>query len=167
MTGKIYYWDSCCFLALIKDELRESGQMKGLEQVQEHFDKNECKIISSVILRMEVLVGQWNDKHTEIFDDMLKRRNMQEIEINSKITKLAMEIREFSFNQPQSPNLSIPDVLHLATAIIFKADGFHTFDGCGKNKGITDYNHNVAGHDLLIKMPFLDQQDLNFDEKDK
>ncbi len=168
MGGKIYYWDSCCFLALIKNELREPGQMNGLIQVQEQFDRNECTIMSSVILRMEVLKGKWDDKHTEIFNGMLKRRNMQEIEINSEITQFATEIREFSFNQSsesKKPKLSVPDVLHLATAIILEANEFHTFDGCGNNKGIIDYNHNVAGHDLLIKMPFLDQQSLDFDEK--
>ena len=48
-TDPVYYWDSCLFLAWIKDEQRPTGEMDGVREVVERFKRREVKIITSVL----------------------------------------------------------------------------------------------------------------------
>ncbi len=48
-TEPIYYWDSCLFLAWIKDEERPSGEMDGVREVIERVKRRDAKIITSVL----------------------------------------------------------------------------------------------------------------------
>jgi hypothetical protein len=57
--------------------------------------------------------------------------------------------------------LSSPDSIRLATAIIFNAEEFHTFDGSGgkkRNGDLLPLSGNVAGHRLKICVPYADEQ---------
>jgi len=54
-------------------------------------------------------------------------------------------------------NVETPDAIHLATAITYEADEFHTLDGAGKKKRSTDLlklGTKIAGrYNLLICKP--------------
>ncbi len=47
-TDPIYYWDSCLFLAWIKDEERKSGDMDGVREVIQRVKQRDARIITSV-----------------------------------------------------------------------------------------------------------------------
>jgi hypothetical protein len=51
--------------------------------------------------------------------------------------------------------LSVPDAIHLATAVLYRVDEFHTFDMEGRSKslGLIPLSGNVAGHRLIICKP--------------
>lgn len=54
----------------------------------------------------------------------------------------------------------MPDAIHLASAILYDATEFHTFDGAraGANKaGLLTLDGNVAGHRLKICAPKAEQ----------
>ena len=50
-----YYWDTCLFLAWIKDEERLSGEMDGVREIIERSKRREVKIVTSVLTTVEVL----------------------------------------------------------------------------------------------------------------
>jgi len=54
-TDPIYYWDSCLFLAWIKDEERKSGDMDGVREVIQRVKQRDARIITSVLTLTEVL----------------------------------------------------------------------------------------------------------------
>jgi hypothetical protein len=79
------------------------------------------------------------------------------VDITDKVLTLSKEIREWN------SKISTPDAIHLATAILYEAEEFHTTDGGGKRKRAGDLiplNGNVAGHRLRICIPRADQYGL-------
>ena len=76
-----------------------------------------------------------------------------------RIATLASELRNYYQLQKVVdglPALSSPDATHLATAIHFEVSEFQTFDARDepkKRRGLLPLNGNVAGHNLLIRMP--------------
>jgi hypothetical protein len=65
--------------------------------------------------------------------------------------------------------LLTPDAIHLATAIHYNADEFHTFDGSKPRtprdkrytrSGLLLLDGNVAGHGLTVCKPTADQYEL-------
>ena len=44
----IYYWDSCLFLAWLKDEERKLGEMDGVREIIERSKRREVKILGLV-----------------------------------------------------------------------------------------------------------------------
>lgn len=70
-----------------------------------------------------------------------------------------------SKNGPTGLTLTVPDSLHLATAILYRATEFHTFDENDKPKqnalGLLPLSGDVAGHKLKICKPEAKQFGLN------
>ena len=54
-TEPTYYWDSCLFLAWIKDEERPGREMDGVYDVAESISKNHFTLLTSVMAQTEVL----------------------------------------------------------------------------------------------------------------
>src|SRR5277367_6240872 len=65
-----------------------------------------------------------------------KRRNVVQISVDTRISQRASAIRNY-YNQ-RGTKLTTPDSIHLATAIIYEADEFHTLDGDGKRQRAND-----------------------------
>jgi hypothetical protein len=59
--------------------------------------------------------------------------------------------------------VSVPDAIHLATALIYRADEFHTFDGKnGRNTlGLLPLSGDVGGHKLTICKPVAKSPELD------
>jgi hypothetical protein len=57
------------------------------------------------------------------------------------------------------PGLSTPDSVHLATAILYRVDEFHTFDERDKpgSLGLIPLSGDAAGHSLVICKPRVEQ----------
>lgn len=161
LTGKkIIAWDSCIFLAWLQDEKREFGVMEGIEEVVRKIHGGEVVLVTSQVTNIEVLESRLSSEAQKKWKEIFNRRNCQMIDLNPRVSEKAAFIRDY-YDQ-RGIKLSVPDSVQLATAIIFAAEEFHTFDGSGKkrNGDLLPLNGNVAGHKLKICVPYAEQGSL-------
>ena len=164
-TGKpIIYWDTCVILAWIKNESRPNNEMDGVNEVARQIHNNEVILLTSAFTDIEVLQSTLNDDARDKFDKLFKRKNCQKAAIDHRITALSSEIRDYYQSRKdidQLPTITSPDAVHLATAIHYNADVFHTFDEnniINRRRALIPLSGNVAGHNLLICKPPLPRQ---------
>ncbi len=120
------YWDSCTFISWLDGgQGRTLEEMSGLNAVAGEINKESCSLLTSALTHVEVLFID-NDAPLERFDAFLNRRNNTVVVVDIPIAKKAGEIR--TKYHRQDIKLSAEDSVHLATAIIYGASVFHTFD---------------------------------------
>ena len=151
-----YYWDTCLFLAWLKDEERPSGEMDGVREIIERSKRREVKIVTSVLTKVEVLDGKIPVGMESLFSGLLKR--IHPLSMDIKIAQVAHDLRNYySVNRAKFGGkiLSTPDAIHLATAIIYRVTEFHTFDhdGDARHLGLLPLSGDVAGNRLIICKP--------------
>jgi predicted nucleic acid-binding protein len=152
----IYYWDTCLFLAWIKDEQRPSGEMDGVREIIERFRRRECKIVTSVLTSVEVLDSRLPVGLKTLFYGLMKR--LGRLGMETKVAAMAHDLRDHYTARSAEfggKTLSTPDAIHLATAILYRVTEFHTFDNDGnaRNLGLLPLSGNVGGHGLIICKP--------------
>jgi hypothetical protein len=83
---------------------------------------------------------------------LLRRVSRQAMDI--RVAELAHDLRNH-YAELGGRMLSTPDAIHLATAIHYRADEFHTFDSGSSTKslGLIPLSGNVGGHKLIICKP--------------
>jgi predicted nucleic acid-binding protein len=140
----LYYWDTCLFLAWLKDEDRKSGEMDGVRDIIQKMKRRDARVMTSVLTSVEVLTAKIPVGIDVAFKDLLKRINRQGVDI--RVASLAHELRNHYAKTGRS--LKVPDAIHLATAIHFRADEFHTFDG-----QLLSFTGDVGGNRLVICKP--------------
>ena len=154
---KLVYWDSSVFRAWLKDESRPKGEMDGIHEVVGLVEARKVRLMTSVVARTEVFEANLSVEAKEMYAKLLQRRNVQTVDNDLRVSQQARELREFYAARKNGlPGLTTPDAIHLATAIHYGADEFHTFDD-GKKGGrsLLSLDGDVAGHDLrVIKPPF-------------
>lgn len=155
-ASPLYYWDTCLFLAWLNDEARKSGEMDGVREVIARHKRREVRIMTSVLTRIEVLQSKIPVGVGSSFTDLLKRIN--QMGMDTKVAGLSHDLRDhYAANAAANGGkiLSTPDAIHLATAIHYRADEFHTFDNDGdaKTLGLLPLSGNVGGHRLTICKP--------------
>lgn len=157
---KIIDWDTCIFLAWLQEEKHEVGVMEGIEEVVRKIHNNEVTLITSQITNIEVLESRLDSDARRKWKDVFNRRNCVMVDVNPRISEKSHFIRDY-YDQ-KGIKLSTQDCIQLATAIIYKADEFHTLDGSGKkrNGDLLPLNGNVAGHSLKICVPYAEQGNL-------
>lgn len=165
MPGKIntFYWDTCVFLAWIKNETRAPGEMEGVVSCVDAFHRRTANVVTSALTFSEITPAKVPSNALDILDGLLRRKNASVINVDRRIAKLASELRDFYQRDPAKWNnltLSTPDAIHLATAILYGVDQFHTFDEKDNNKslGLLPRDGDIAGHPLEIKKPGDNQQ---------
>src|ERR1017187_374285 len=162
------YWDTCVFIAWLKNEKRKSGDMEGLQEVATEIHKNKIVLITSTLTRAELLECNLPKGAIEKYNKLFRRSNVLEIPFDREVAELTSEIR--NFYNPGDFELLTPDAMHLATAISFDAFEFHTFDGSDPKKkprnlkktccGLLVLNGSVANRPLTIRKPVGQQGDL-------
>jgi predicted nucleic acid-binding protein len=151
----LYYWDTCIWISWIMGENRPNREMDGVAEVVETVMKNKARIIVSDYLTAEMISGKWSKEAAQKFDDLFKRKNVKKVPISPNVTVLTQELRNH-YEQLGGKNLSAGDAIHLATAILYRVDQFHTFDDGQrdrKNRSLLELNGSVAGRPLLICKP--------------
>ncbi len=141
-----YYWDTCIFLAWLTNEARPPGEMEGVAEVAALFDRREATLVTSVLAKTEVLESSLDATGRAFFDDIFKRSNFVLCDVTEPISDLAREIRDHC--QLSGRKIKTPDATHLATAIAYRVDAMHTFDG-----GLLSLSGNGTGRPLLICKP--------------
>lgn len=138
-----FYWDTCIFLAWIQDEERKTGEMDGVREVVDRHRRREVKIITSVLTTVECLQAKLPAGMDTLFHGLMRR--VTRIGMDPKIAGLAHDLRNHYVGL-SAKTLSTPAAIHLATAILYRADEFHTFDteGSSKSLGLIPLSGNVG-----------------------
>lgn len=158
---RLIYWDTCIFLAWLKNEPNERGIVEGMEETARDVDNNKIHLVTSVVTITEVLQGRLTPVQSKLFQAFFGRKNVHRVNLDIRIATLSHEIRDY-YDQ-QGTVLSTPDSQHLATAIINNVDEFHTLDGAGKKKKgkLIPLSGNIAGkYNLRICEPYSKQGNL-------
>ncbi len=162
-----FYWDTCLFIAWLKDEKRKTpGEMDGVREYIERLKRREIKIITSTLTITETTETKVGAGVLNIFDNLMKRRNLTRVAVDMRVAQLARDLRDYYSQRPDEFNkktLSVPDAIHLATAILYRAQEFNTFDRHNRSGtlGLLPLNGDVAGHRLTICKPFARQPGLD------
>lgn len=164
-NSPIYYWDSCVFLAWLRNEQRRDGEMEGVKSYVRKLQSRQVRLITSAIAYTEVVATKLPVGIDQQFFDLMRRSNVSVIAADIRVTRLARDLRDYYSSSPDVYNnktISVPDAIHLATAILYKAVEFHTFDGSNKKSlGLLGLNGDVGGHSLVVCKPVDQQHEMN------
>ena len=145
-----YYWDANVFIAWL---MAEKGRVELCDGIVSEVQKGQAIIITSAIIETEVLSKGPSQETQDKFRALLKRRDVIAVNVDRSISQKAGKLRE------RHKGLKGMDAIHLATAIIYGVDAFHTFEG---DDGILKYDGNVAGYPLKICKPESAQKPFSF-----
>lgn len=147
------YWDSCAWIGLIN---AESDKIHPLRAIWEDAQKGKYEIWTSAFVHLEVFKAknQHGDPLSpgasdEIIEAMLSQGFVKRVQLDTEIAKCARDLRRSL--EPQGLK-SRPDAIHLATAVYWNLDEFHTWD----KQHLLGLNGHVTrrdGQPLLIRIP--------------
>ncbi len=156
MSGRTlrYYWDSCVILAHLKNEVQKHPEVPIIKRLLEANAAWENSILGSQIVKTEVLNFELNEEAISSFNAFYSQGQNNIADVDGRVAALAGEIRHYYRVHPiikgnSRRGVQTPDAIHLATAIVYKVDEFHTLD-----IGILDLGDRVADkYDLNICKP--------------
>ena len=107
--------------------------VSGIAELITACDTGRITVVASTVVLIEVLDFYLNEENKEQFRGFLNRDNVGVVSVDRRIAEMAHEIRNY-YKAIQSPTVSTPDAIHLATAIAYNCEQFYTLDGTGTNK---------------------------------
>lgn len=158
------YWDTCIWVAWFGEEVRKDGEMEGIQEDVEQFERGDVLIATSPIILPEMLnlSEKLTPRQSERFTQFFDRSDVIKIAPDIGVCRIAQRLRDHYFRQYKInglPTLDMGDALHLACAIRFQCLAFHTFDEKDVRKpskaqrGLIGLSGNVAGYALTIRKP--------------
>src|SRR5579883_2118987 len=123
----IVSWDTCVFLAWIKNEARPNNEMAGIQAIAKQIEANKVTLITSALTKAEIYQSRLTKAQRDKYQKFLRRSNVYVLPLDDKLGDLVSEIRDHY--ESTDFELLTPDAIHLATAIHYEADHFQTFDG--------------------------------------
>jgi hypothetical protein len=165
MPGKTkpsWYFDACIFLAWLNaEDVHGPAIMEAIRQMARDVDGDRVVVMTSVTTKTEVfhkLKSQWaRDEYTRF----CQRANVSIVNQDERVGDMSSNIREHYSRK--GITLDTTDCIHLATAIIYRADFFYTLDGYAekpKANALLPLSGNVAGYRLVIDIPRTNQGSL-------
>jgi predicted nucleic acid-binding protein len=154
---RIFYWDANVFIAWLKGETCwPTGVIIGMDDVAREVHANKAILFTSTLTSTEIFQGTLTKAEKEKLSLLLQRSNVNQIAPDTRVADRASAIREF-YNS-RGNKIKTPDAIHLATAIIYKADEMQTMDGLelksSKKTKLLALNGDVAGYRLSIVNPY-------------
>lgn len=164
MSGRpVYYWDTPIFVAWITDEKRPPGDMEGVTAIVQDIEKDKADLITSALTRLEVLEAKVGEDANADFEEFLERPDLTVATVDLSVIEVAYKIRNYyRANNEFGKTVSVPDAIHLATAIVHQATVFHTFDAENRKEtlGLIPLSGTLAGeYPLQIEKPSAQQID--------
>lgn len=165
-TKQIIYWDTCIWLAWIKNEKRKPGEIEGIQEQVEQFERDEIFLATSVLSLTEMLdlQNKLSAAGQRKFQGFFRHPKLVRIAADLRVAELARDLRDYYFLQHQQdglPTIELGDAIHLASALHLRVNRFMTFDERdSKNpkhprRGLINLSGNVAGHKLKIERPMV------------
>ncbi|MDD4952281.1 MAG: type II toxin-antitoxin system VapC family toxin [Desulfovibrionaceae bacterium] len=129
MSGKPrYYWDSCTWIGLIK---QEKDKFVSCKYIFDKAEAGEVEILASTLVLVEVYKTKCDNPYDslpeekdEILSKFFQKEFIVPAEIDSDVALCARKLLRY-YDRLMKPQ----DAIHLATAILNDADELHTFDG--------------------------------------
>jgi len=159
---KIYYWDSCIYLAWLLEELvHGKACLDAIMQVADDNKNDKNTIVTSTIVFTEVLAAKIGTTKEELFRKSFRGQTHIAYDVDAATALKARAFREAFLSNP-SGKLPTPDAIHLATASICKADEFWTLDDGqkGKNVSLLSLDRDARVDGLTICKPSVPQASL-------
>lgn len=164
-TRPVYYWDTCLFLAWIKNEVsRKPGEMDAIADILRRFRKREVSLVTSLITVVEITTAKLPAGTEGMIESVMQSPNFTRAAVEIRVANLARDLRNYYLGRESAggKTLTVPDSIHVATAIHYRVTEMHTFDGKDNAKfnslGLLPLSGNVAGHNLKICMPPVPNQ---------
>jgi hypothetical protein len=139
--------------------------MDAIADMISRFNKRQVSLITSVITITEISLAKIPAGTEGLLEDVMQRSNFSRLAVDLRVAKLARDIRNWYLARPAeygSSTVTVPDSLHLATAILYRANEFQTFDGKDYPKhnalGLLPLSGKVGGHSLIITKPPIPAQ---------
>jgi predicted nucleic acid-binding protein len=150
------YWDTTCWLAWLNDERHwPSPVLTGIQDVVYEVEVNNAILFTSAVTRGEIFFGKLDLDQKTMFARLMRRTNVTEVSADPRVMDRASAIREYHAARGQ--RVQTPDAIHLATAVLYKADEFQTMDGLGDGgtkRGLLKLNLDVGGYVLMVIHPY-------------
>lgn len=141
-------WDSCLFIDFAQDTTpggnAKSKIFKDLVRVARAG--GSIILLSNIVLAEVRLKNPKNGDHKELLQELL--------EVNRPFVQFYAVSREIALcarDEGGKRNLSVMDSIHVATALVGKADVLFTYDGTSKKSK----NDNLLQYNMLIGHPLL------------
>jgi hypothetical protein len=156
-AGKtVVYWDTAVWLAWLLGERHwPETVIAGIEDVTLIWKTESFRLLTSSITRSEVFQGRLTTDQKNLWTSMMRRSDVLAIAADDRVNDRASRIREY--HQSRGVKILTPDAIHLATAVLYKANEFQTMDGLdktGKAKRILALNGDVGGYPLFVTHPY-------------
>jgi len=160
------YWDACVFITHLAGHSVDTVSASGIIEWAQRVDLGTGIIMTSSISLIEVLEAKMSAQAKEDFRHLFASPYLHQIACGKKVIDLAAELRNHYAalgvgKKTKQKNLSTPDAIQLASAILNDAAEFHTFDGCGDPKHhkkkptlpLIPLSGNLASYKLKICTP--------------
>jgi len=151
----VFYWDACMFFEWLCDEPVPPACQAEVERILQENKEKKNIIITSAITHIECVPQKLETKKPGAlakFESIFDGVHFSDVEVTVNVLKLAREIRDFYYvpynplkNPPTGKMMDTGDAIHLATAIIYEAQEFHSRDDKAKGSkvplvGLYDYS---------------------------
>ena len=148
MSSPRFYWDANAFLSFFQEV---PGQVVSCRQVLEAVERGEATIVTSALTLTEVVYIKGRVKMTskdeDLIEGMFEKPYIVLIDVDRRTAENARHLLwRFASLKPK-------DAIHVASALITKANALHTFD-----EGLLKLNGKIES--LKISRPALRQAEL-------
>lgn len=128
MAGKhdVEYWDTCVFLAYLKEEQHRAGEYEEIESQIRRFEMGGLVLATSTITITEMYqASRFTSQQQSLLDGWFKRSNFYFVDANQSVCKLASDIRSDFKENSESLGFkgaypTTPDAIQVASAIALK-----------------------------------------------
>ena len=162
-----YYFDACVYLAYLRNEESHYGKarIRAIEAIWKQSERGGAAVLTSAITLTEVLAHKLNAKAEKKFIQIIQSGIHQCEDVTPPISMRARQYRDYyQANPVKCPHgegirsdLTTPDAIHLATAVIFNCEQFLTFDGSSSGRkntiGLLWLENKVGNDSLIISQP--------------
>lgn len=129
MANELQYWDTCLFLRYLIEppkNPKEQEQLEHVEALMQQAVKGELLIVVSTLVLAEIRPrAAYNARHEREVEDLFYRGRR-----NVKVQNVTPPIAALASRWGGSHNdLTAPDAVHVATALLEGASVMYTFDG--------------------------------------
>lgn len=143
------YWDSNVYISLIEET---PGRIDVLRAIHQQAERGEIVFVASAFVIAEVTKINRVDKsvasQVKMIQDYFENPFISIRSLDRKTAEWAAEIsRDF-------PDIRPPDAVHVATALRWKCNCLHTYDGeAGGPTKLLAYNGRIGSPPLRIVLP--------------
>jgi hypothetical protein len=129
-NGKpVYQWDTSILLKWINGETEPEDTVAGIADVIQKTDAGRCYLVFSQIVRAEAFANEAGMSIQNEVEGALQRQNVVVVDVDSRVARLAGEIRGYCLGLEPKRKMKTPDAIQVATAIVQAVDELHIQDG--------------------------------------